>query len=54
MEKFKDVVVISGKYKGLSGIADYSKSNKTGKVIFYPIIRTSYRVILSINDVKEV
>ena len=54
MEKFKDVVVISGKYKGLNGIADYSKSNKTGNVIFYPTIRTPYRVILSINDVKEV
>lgn len=54
MKTLKDAVIISGKYEGCSGIADFSKAAKTGKVIFYPIKRPPYKLILSIKDVKEV
>lgn len=50
----KNVIVISGKYKGRKGVADFNNTCKTGNVMFYPIEGIHpYRVCLSVNDVRE-
>ena len=51
----KSVVVISGKYEGRIGIADFTNTKKTGNVMFYPVEGIHpYRVCLDAKSVKEV
>ena len=51
----KSVIVISGKYHGRIGMADFTNTEKTGNVMFYPIEGIHpYRVCLNANEVQEV
>ena len=51
----KNVVVISGEYKGRTGIADFTNTKKTGNVMFYPKEGINpYRVCLNEKSVREV
>ena len=51
----KSVVVISGEYKGRTGIADFTNTKKTGNVMFYPVEGIHpYRVCLDEKSVREV
>ena len=51
----KNVIVISGEYKGRIGIADFTNTKKTGNVMFYPVEGIHpYRVCLDAKSVKKV
>lgn len=49
----KKVIVISGKYIGYEGMADFNiPGNKFGNCMFYPNNKIPYRVCLNCLEVK--
>ena len=54
-ENMKKVKVISGEYTGREGVADFSNTQKTGNVMFYPKEGIHpYRVCLGVEEIQIV
>lgn len=51
----KKIKVVSGKYKGREGKADFQHTKKTGNVMFYPVEGSNpYRVVLSLEEIEVI
>ena len=53
--EMKEIKVVSGKYKGREGKADFQHTKKTGNVMFYPVEGSNpYRVVLSLEEIEVI